>query len=279
MTGPGVHGRERRPIRKLPDALARREEIRERLAGGPVAVFLDYDGTLAPIVDDPGAAALPSGTRDVLARLAGRCPVAILSGRDLEDVVDRVGLERLHYAGSHGFDLRAPDGLRERRAEDRLPALDGAEAALREELGGLAGVEIERKRFGVAVHVRRAGAEATATAEDRLEEVAGRHPGLALHHGKQVHELRPAAEWDKGRALERLLEHMGLDRSRARPVYVGDDVTDEDAFRAVADGGVGIVVRGEGDDRPTRAAYALAGPEAVRRFLEALAGMLEARAG
>jgi trehalose-phosphatase len=85
-----------------------------------------------------------------------------------------------------------------------------------------------------------------------------------------VFELRPDVEWDKGRALLRLLSVLGLDRQDVVPVYVGDDMTDEDAFVVVREQGLGVVVRGEGDDRPTSATYSLARPEDIGAFLEEL---------
>lgn len=275
----GEDGDARRPIRSLPDALDRTGEIAGRLSGGPVAVFLDFDGTLAPIVSDPEEAALPPETRDALRSLARRCPVAVLSGRDLASVAEKVGLGQLYYAGSHGFDLRGPDGFRERRGEDAAEALDAAEEELSRAARRVPGAAIERKRFGVALHVRRASPDRVPELRERAEAAAGRHPALELGRGKQVLELRPAADWDKGRALLRLLQEMVDDPEAARLLHVGDDVTDEDAFRAVAGRGVAVVVQGEGDDRLTRAAFSLEGPAAVRRFLRALASRLEGPAG
>lgn len=265
-----------RPVRELPDALERIAEVRRRLDGGPGAVLLDYDGTLTPIVDDPAAAELEPATRDALRRLADRCPVGVLSGRDLEDVRSRVGMEGLYYAGSHGFDVRGPDGLRVRKAEDHLPALDAAAEELRSGLAEVPGAAVERKRFGVAVHWRRAPEDRVGEVRREVRRVAGEHGDLELTRGKKVSELRPAVDWDKGRALRLLLDRMGSGPGPASALYVGDDVTDEDAFAALQEArgeqGVAVVVRGEGDGRPTRADYALGDPGAVRRLLEVLGG-------
>jgi trehalose-phosphatase len=123
--------------------------------------------------------------------------------------------------------------------------------------------------------------------ERRLPEVEAAVDRIALAHerlrksvGKKVFELRPRVEWDKGRALLRLMRVLGLDREDVVPVYVGDDVTDEDAFEAVMDRGLGVVVRGEDDDRPTCAHYSLARPEEIGAFLEELASAgVPARSG
>lgn len=280
-----------RPIRTLPSALDRWEEIARRLSGRRLAIFLDYDGTLTPIVDDPDEALLPDATRETLRRLARRFPVAVVSGRDLADVRDRVGLEGLHYAGSHGFDIEGPD-LRRQRGEAYLPALDAAREELAERLADIPGARVERKRFAIAVHHRRTPAEREAEVAERVAEVAAAHPELRRSAGKKVHELRPDVEWDKGRALLWLLDALDLEDEDVLPVYIGDDVTDEDAFRALREraggpeprerdreggpepgdrgGGLALVVRGEDDRRSTLAGYALEDPEAVRRFLEML---------
>lgn len=264
-----------RPIAALPSALERWEEVAARVGDRTPALFLDYDGTLTPIVERPADATLPARTRDVLARAAGRVPVAVISGRDLSDVRRLVGLDALWYAGSHGFDIAGPGGRRERRAREALPALGEAEAELRravEASGDFPGARVERKEFAVAVHYRGAPRGRVPDLRRRVEEVAGSHAGLRTTGGKKVVELRPDVEWDKGRALRWLWGMMGLDGEIHHPFYLGDDVTDEDAFRVLAGGlaGTGVVVRGEEDRRPSRADYALADPDEVRRFLETL---------
>src|SRR5438132_9421855 len=142
------------PIRALPSALDERPRLRTRLTGRKLAVFLDYDGTLTPIVRRPDEAVLPSATRDALARAAERSPVAILSGRDLADVRAMVGVEGITYAGSHGFDIALPDGRSAQRGARSLPSLGAAEGELRPAVERIEGAWVERKRFAVAVHVR-----------------------------------------------------------------------------------------------------------------------------
>lgn len=262
-------------IRDLPSPLAREGELAGLLAGRRPAVFLDYDGTLTPIVPDPAAATLPPATRTAIERLAARCPVAIVSGRDLEDVRGLVGVDGIAYAGSHGFDLRLPDGSREERGRAFLPALDRAEAALGPALAEIPGAAVERKRFAVAVHFRTVEPARRPDVEAAARDVAGASPGLRLTGGKRVLELRPDLDWDKGRALDWLLDELGLLRDDVAVVYVGDDVTDEDAFRVVEARGVGVLVRGR-QGETTRARYVLEDPGEVRRFLAALADRMDA---
>jgi trehalose 6-phosphate phosphatase len=236
-------------------------------------VFLDYDGTLTPIVPDPDAALLSEGTRRAIRRLAADCTVGVISGRDLDDVRAKVGLDELAYAGSHGFDLVGPGGLRAQKGTEHLPSLDAAEVELRDRLGG-PGVAVERKRFAIAVHFRGAP-EREEEVRGAVESIAPGYPDLRVTGGKMIFELRPAIEWDKGRALLWLLEVLGADGKDVLPMYLGDDVTDEDAFEALEGRGVGLVVRGEDDARPTGAALAFADPDEVRAFLEALAEAIE----
>jgi trehalose-phosphatase len=149
-----------------------------------------------------------------------------------------------------------------------VPVLAEVADALVRRLGSIEGVRVENKTYAVAVHTR-------LVAPDREDEVraavaasAARHPELRLTAGKKVLEVRPRVEWDKGRAVLWLVGTLHLDRPEVVPIYVGDDLTDEDAFAALDGRGVGIAVGS--DPRPTRARYALADPREVLLFLEAL---------
>ena len=261
-------------IECLPSPLRHPELLRLRLAERCPVVFLDYDGTLTPIVADPRSATLPAATRREVERLASRCPVAIVSGRDLRDVRAMVGLDSLVYAGSHGFDVGGTFGGRPLHAErgtEALPALDRAERALREELAELPGARVERKRLAIAVHVRGVDAGRVPEAEAAVARAAEAEPDLRATSGKMVLELWPALDWDKGAAVRWLLSMLGLDRDDVVPVYVGDDATDEDAFRALRDRGVGVVVGSAERPGATWARFALRDPSEVRAFLRVLA--------
>jgi alpha,alpha-trehalase len=183
-----------------------------------------------------------------------------------------VGIPGIAYAGSHGFDILLPDGERRRRGEEFDPALDAAERDLRDAVAdGVPGSWVDRKRFAVAVHFREMDPALVPELDRRVGEVAARHPELRRTGGKMIFELRPDVAWDKGRALRFLLSVLGLDGADVVPVYVGDDETDEDAFRTLQGDGLGIVVAGDDDDRPTRATLRLPDPSAVEAFLRALA--------
>jgi trehalose 6-phosphate phosphatase len=260
-----------------PSALARWDEIAGRLAGARPALFLDYDGTLTPIVARPELATLPEPTRQVLRHLAGRWPIAVLSGRGREDVAAKVGLDALVYAGSHGFDIAGPP-LPEggpplhREVGDGVPEqIERAAHRLQDDLAGLPGVLVEPKRYAVAVHYRLAHDAGLPRIEQAVDDAVAALPGLRKTHGKKVFELRPDLDWDKGKALLWLFETLHLGHSDAVPIYLGDDVTDEDAFAAIAGRGIPILVTAE--PRPTAAAYTLRDPDEVREFLTRLAGL------
>jgi len=251
----------------IPSALEHVQEI----AGdsGRLAVFLDYDGTLTPIVSHPEDAWLTDSMRQTLRELAGCVPVAILSGRDLDDVRGRVHVDGIVYAGSHGFDIAGAGGLRRQLGAAYLSVLDTAETELREALDDILGAQLERKHFSVAAHYRNVNENDAFRVALAVDAVAARHHELRRIDGKKVYELLPDIDWDKGKAVLWLLETLGLKRENVRPIYIGDDSTDEDAFRALKERGVGILVSDE--SQPTSATYSLKNPSEVERFLPVLA--------
>jgi trehalose-phosphatase len=255
----------------IPSALDRWSEIERRLAGRRPVVFLDFDGTLAPIVERPETAAILPAARRAVERLAARVPVVVVSGRRREDVARRVGLPDLIYAGSHGFDIAGP-GFAHQVAPELPPLIARVAARMEEELARVPGAEVEPKGWTVAVHYRRVAPEDGAAVEAAVDRVVAAHRELVKAGGKMVWEVRPALAWDKGEALLYVLAALGLDGGDVLPVYVGDDVTDEDAFRVLrrrAGGGVGVRVADEA--AATGAEFRLEGPEEVPEFLARLA--------
>lgn len=265
-------------ISSLPSAWAIKDELRRRLAARKLAVFLDYDGTLTPIVEDYTRALLPGEMRQTIAALAERCPVAIVSGRDLAHLKDFVGLDGVLYAGSHGFDIEAPGHGHQtyEGGEAFLADLDAAEHELIDAVARIDGAAVERKRFAIAVHFRNVAEPDAARVEAAVDAVLARHDRLKKGFGKKIFELQPRLDWDKGKALGWMTETFGYDRAGVMVIYIGDDLTDENAFRVLDAADLGIVV-GD-DDRRTLASHRLESPDQVERFLRLLIAALDSAA-
>jgi trehalose 6-phosphate phosphatase len=255
---------------ELPPLLSEPAQISDRLDDKRPALFLDYDGTLTPIVERPEDARLSTSMRRALHEAAQVMPLAVISGRDLDDVSALVGLEQVIYAGSHGFHIRGPDlQLELPQGVDALDDLQRAATSIEKRLKNVHGVRIERKRFAVAVHVRQVGDADLAQVEEAVDQARRNFQGLRKTGGKRVFELRPDVDWDKGRAVRWLLSELKLDDPDLLPLYLGDDETDEDAFRAMRRmGGIGILVAE--DTRSSAADYRLRTPDEVEALLRHL---------
>ena len=251
----------------LPSALDSSTDLARQLESKRPILFLDYDGTLTPIVARPELALLDEAVRHTLAALAQRFPVAIVSGRDRADVQRLVGIDGLIYAGSHGFDISRP-GLRTEHGAAYLPDLADAEAELRRSLNPIRGALLERKTYSLAVHVRGLPPDAAVAVEAAVDTTISRHTRLRKGTGKMVFELLPRIDWHKGHAVLHILETLRLPAADVLPIHIGDDRTDEDAFAALAGRGAGILVAES--PRPTAAYYTLRNPDEVHCFLERL---------
>lgn len=228
------------------------------------SLFLDFDGTLAPIADTPEGVVVDRDLLALLRRLRddldGR--LAIVSGRAIATLRE-LGFGDFLLAGTHGLEFAEPGSPVE--APDRLPAVDEAAAVFSRFAEDKPGLLVERKSISVGLHFRRApqwGSEALELAAD----LAGRLD-LTVQPGKMLYELRPGGA-DKGSAVHSLMRRSPM--AGGTPVFIGDDVTDEEGFAAARDlGGAGILV---GPPRPTLAAFSLEQVAAVRHYLERGAG-------
>jgi alpha,alpha-trehalase len=260
----------KRRIDDLPSALQQVTELVKSEQRRRPVFFLDYDGTLTPIVDRPDMAILSDAMRETLRKLAQRYFVAVISGRDLHDVQDLVRLDTLFYAGSHGFRIAGPGDWRHEseHGTEFLPTLDQVERELRVGIEGIPGALVERKRLSIAVHYRLVDDSDMPRVASIVNEVLATHSNLRMSPGKKVFDLQPDIDWNKGKAILWLLGALDLDSDDVLPIYIGDDLTDEDAFQALRDRGLGIIVKGA--DRNTVANYALDDPDQVRQFFDNL---------
>ncbi|MES2707894.1 MAG: trehalose-phosphatase [Verrucomicrobiota bacterium] len=244
-----------------------REELAARLGTVPrLLVATDFDGTLTPIRPRPGEVEMPPGAKASLAALASHpgVRVAVLSGRELADVAALVDLPGVIYAGNHGLEIKGPgiDWVQPQALASR-PRLDAAAVFLEDKLRGIDGAFVEHKRLSLSMHCRLVAAEQLAFVEQVAAECGAAFPELKRHEGKKVVEFRPDVAWNKGYALKRLLKGLGLPAAAA--LYMGDDVTDEDAFEALKGLGTSLHV---GENPATRARCRLRNPEDAAEFLD-----------
>lgn len=263
-------------VRDVPPALGN-PELTRRLAGRRPAVFLDYDGVLSPIVERPEDAVMSESMRTVVRDLATRVPVCVVTGRDRVVAQQLMGLDNLAVAGSHGFDIWTPaqGSLSDTHVARYTDLVAEVTEKLRDGICEIPGTHVEPKRASVAVHYRLAEPadrdRVTATVQAVLDAYSGK---VKLTPGKMVYEIGPNVDWNKGKAVLYLIEALGLDGDDVVPLYFGDDITDEYAFRALHDRGIGILV-GDADDpemagRTTAADFALASVDDVEDFLSTL---------
>jgi trehalose 6-phosphate phosphatase len=227
-------------------------------------LLLDFDGTLVELAETPDAIEVAGQLPDLLRRLAERLEgrLAIVSGRSLGDLDRHLERVACFAVGSHGLEVRLADGTAVPAPASSLPSLLRSEAASFAQVRP--GLLVEEKPGGLALHYRRAEQHGSAT-EAWAETAATRH-GLRVQRGKMVVELLPRGV-DKGEAVHRLMREPAF--AGARPLFVGDDLTDEDGFEAAArHGGAGVLV---GTPRTTAARWRLPDVASVHAWLEAAA--------
>ncbi|XP_038999877.1 probable trehalose-phosphate phosphatase H isoform X1 [Hibiscus syriacus] len=300
-----------------PSALEMFEQIIDASKGKQIVMFLDYDGTLSPIVEDPDRAFMSKKMRKTVRKLAKCFPTAIVSGRCRDKVYKFVKLAELYYAGSHGMDIKAPEirsksnrvsepqfrvtdieirtnnrinpfvlvsiftnssftlqdnePLLFQPASEFLPMIDEVYRQLVDTTKSTPGAKVENNKFCVSVHFRCVNEKRWSELAQQVRSVLKEYPKLRLTQGRKVLEIRPTIKWDKGKALEFLLESLGYANcSDVFPVYIGDDRTDEDAFKILRDRGQGFGILVSKFPKETSASYSLQEPGEVMDFLRRL---------
>jgi len=208
--------------------------------------FLDYDGTLTPIVDRPELAVMSEEMRDVVRRIAEKYTVAVVSGRSKEVVKDLVGLKDLFYVGDHGVDIEGPGvSMIHPQSQEAVGLISKSAESVSKKLGDIPGLLMEKKAFSVSVHYRLVEETFMSRIADVVNNEVKGNDKLRLMCGKKVLEIIPAVDWDKGKAVRWIMKVLGLSKEDVSVVYIGDDTTDEDAFRIVRTRGTGILVSEE----------------------------------
>ena len=249
-------------------------KLRRDLTGRKFHLFLDFDGTLTPVRERPELARLSAEMSAKLVELQSFIPVAIVSGRDREDVTKLVGVENLFYAGCHGFDIQDP-----RLAA--LPELDGQcsqedikvlGSSIANSIGKFDGIVLKVKKWAVAIHYRALTPTQAKSLEGIVKNIVSPLSKFRIGQGDKVIEVTPNVEWDKGKAVVWLGGQLTTLYGAGEAIYIGDDTTDEDAFQALDRNGLSILVAER--PRPSSAAYRLNNPEEVGWFLDQLLCLL-----
>ncbi|XP_020227951.1 probable trehalose-phosphate phosphatase F [Cajanus cajan] len=277
---------------EYPSALDSFEKIIDLAKNKKIAMFLDYDGTLSPIVDDPDCAFMSESMRTTVRSVAKYFPTAIISGRSRDKVFDLVKLTELYYAGSHGMDIIGPisstlckshpDCVKStdqegneitlfQPAREFLPMIDEVFRTLVEITKDIEGAKVENHKFCASVHYRNVEETNWTTIGQRVHDVLKDYPRLRSTHGRKVLEVRPVIDWNKGKAVEFLLESLGLtDSNDVLPLYIGDDTTDEDAFKVLRESNHGYGILVSSVRKESNAFFSLRDPNEVMKFLQLL---------
>jgi trehalose-phosphatase len=272
-------------VRRAPPAWW--DPLRKRIARARcLALLLDFDGTLAGIAPRPEEASLEPAMRELLRRLLlhPRVRVAVISGRALEDLRQRVDLEGCYLSGSHGLTVEGPAIRFVHPAAARAePALRRIARTLRTEISAIPGALVEEKRYSVACHYRMAPRAAVAAAKAAVLRLAALESerasatgsnGWRILRGHQVLEILPRVAWTKSECAEFLLAHFRSQLPRGEtllPIAAGDDRTDLDLFSAVRGSGFSFAV---GTRAAKGADWVLRGVAGVRELLERLVDIL-----
>lgn len=238
--------------------------VRQLSVADGLLLGLDFDGTLTPIARDPDAPTLPESVERSLRTLASRpdTQVAIISGRELDDLRGRATISDVIYAGNHGLELyRDGNETVVGVTEQQQAALRKIYTRLRSTVSDVPGCHIEDKGVTLTVHVRETPPGRVEKVRDAVVTVTGETGDVHVTTGKQVFEIRPSVDHDKGTTMQHLEDEVPADWLT---LYLGDDTTDEDAFEAIQPEGVGIHV---GTNTDTAAAYRIATQEDVPTFL------------
>ena len=247
--------------------------IKNHLRGKHILLFLDFDGTLTPIMDTPKKAVLSCRAKDLLRKLAVLfgASLVVISGRSLKDIKSRIGIKKIVYVGNHGLEIEGP-GLRavfpvSKPVREMMRKI---RAGLTRRLRDIRGVLVEDKGLTLSIHYRLVKMRDVHRVRDRVKEQTENYvvrKKLQLAAGKKVIEIKPYDSRDKGKFVTEYLRKRKrlFPKEKIQPVYIGDDTTDEDAFNALRKNGLGIVVTSK--KKKSFARYYVKDVNEVNRFL------------
>ncbi len=254
----------------IPHWTEQREALHAWLVSEPrILIGCDFDGTIALLVSHADDARLSIPTRAVLQRLVAQpgVVVALISGRSITDLQQKVALDGVLYAGNHGLEMASYDG-----STVMAPAAEATVTVLRQllvklvtALASIPGVWIEDKGLSASVHYRMAAEDSHAEVEELVRAAVQEVTSLMLRPAKRIWEIRPAIPWDKGTALRWFMNRCQVDSSAT--AFMGDDVTDLDAFRELPDGWTFVV----GNESGPAARVGLHDPSDTTALLEWMA--------
>jgi len=230
--------------------------------------FFDYDGTLTPIAQRPDMAKLTSTARNNLLQLSKKYHVALISGREKGDLIKQVNIPDIFYAGNHGLDISGPGiSMTFPEIEKYLPIIENITLQLEQTLSTFPGIILEKKGMSVAVHYRMTPKENLPELKSLLKNIIkGRSKYIRVLKGKKVFEFLPNIEWNKGKAIIWIMNILKLSWVEYRVFYLGDDTTDEDAFRVLRTRGTGILISEK--PRKSSADFRLSSPEEVKKWIQ-----------
>jgi len=251
------------------------QNIERRLCSAKrILLLLDFDGTLTPIVARPGEAELSLEMEKILKFLTRKrgFKVAIISGRSLRDLKQKIKIRNIIYVGNHGLEIeRKGKKFIHPQASKSIPTMKELKKILRARLGSISGTIIEDKRVGVAVHYRGVKNSDVPELRRTVKQVFWQFVGkgkIRIGYGKKMVEAKPPIMWDKGKVASLIINSFR--EEKPLPVYLGDDKTDEDAFTALDGKGITVFV---GKSGKSKANFFLKNIREVKIFLNRLSAL------
>ncbi|MBE3092877.1 MAG: trehalose-phosphatase [Chloroflexi bacterium] len=230
--------------------------------------FFDYDGTLTPIVEQPDLAKISPEMKEIIRQLSLKYKLAIVSGRGRRNLQTLVDIPGIFYAGDHGLDIIGPDiSMIHPKVKKFLPLIQNISKSLDKSLSHIPGIIVEKKKMSVAIHYRQVSKEDLTGLKLPLKKILKENrENIRLLTGKKVVEFLPNIEWNKGKAVLWILNTLGLDWSEHKIFYLGDDTTDEDAFRILRTRGTSILIAEKAEK--SAADFRLSSPKEVKCWLK-----------